>query len=366
MSKKTATKHPIAALSLEITPGQRELLLIPDGDFRSSDGSGRPTEVPAWRMSALIADRVLSRAKSRSAKIVVDYEHQTLRAAENGKPAPASGRIDRQSLRYEAGLGILGVIDWTSRAQEMIDGGEYAYLSPVFPYDAKTGEVLALMHFALTNDPGLDGLDVAALAASYDFSTEEEPHMSLLAKLVASLGLPPQTDEDGALVAVSSLKADAGAIDQLNAKVATLTAQVSAPDPAKFVPVATLTALQGEHTALQGQLAALSAEVSGSKLDKIIADGLAAGKLTPATESWARDLGKKDVAALTSFLTAASVVVTPGKTQTDGKKPEGQLDVDDSQAVANAALTYQVEQAGKGISISTVAAVAHVSKMKEA
>lgn len=323
MPKNKSSKPPIAALSLEIKPGQREQLLIPDGEFRSSDGSGRPTEVPAWRMSALIADRVLARAKSRSAKIVVDYEHQTIRAAENGKPAPASGRIDRQSLRYEAGLGILGVIDWTKSAQEMIDADEYAYLSPVFPYDAKTGDVLALMHFALTNDPGLDGLTVAALSAFADFSTEEEPHMSLLQKLLASLGLADNTNEEAALATVASLKAKVGEIDGLNAKVATLSAQVGSPDPAKFVPIATLSALQGEHAALQGQLVALSAEVNGGKLDKIVTDGLAAGKLTPATEAWARDLGKANLAQLSAFLSAAPVIVAPNTTQTNGQGDGG-------------------------------------------
>jgi len=322
MSKKT-TKPPLAVLSLEIKPGQRELLLIPDGEFCSSDGSGRPVEVPAWRMSSLIAERVLARAKARDTKIVVDYEHQTLRAAENGKPAPAAGRIDRQSLRYEAGIGILGVIDWTRRAQKMIDGGEYAYLSPVFPYDYQTGEVLALMHFALTNDPGLDGLSVAALSAFADFSTEEEPHMTLLQKLLASLGLAESTGEDGALAAVAAMKAKAVEIDGLNAKVASLSAQVSAPDPAKFVPIATLSALQSEHATLQSQLATLTAEVSGGKLEKVVADGLAAGKLTPATEPWARDLGKKDLAALTAFITAAPVVIKPGETQTGGAGDAG-------------------------------------------
>lgn len=321
--KRKTNKPPIAALSLEIKSGQREQLLIPDGDFRSSDGSGRPVEVLAWRMSALVAERVLARAKSRSAKIVVDYEHQTIRAAENGKPAPASGRIDRQSLRYEPGLGILGAIEWTKRAQEMIDAGEYAYLSPVFPYDEQTGEVLALMHFALTNDPGLDGLTVAALSAFADFSTEEEPHMSLLQKLLASLGLADNTNEEAALATVASLKAKAGEIDGLNAKVATLSAQVGSPDPAKFVPVATLSALQGEHATLQTKFVALQAEVSGSKLDKVVEDGLGAGKLTPATEAWARDLGKSNLAQLSAFLDAAPVIAAPGQTQTNGKGEGG-------------------------------------------
>lgn len=361
MNRKT-NKPPIAALSLEIKSGQREQLLIPDGDFRSSDGSGRPSEVPAWRMSALVADRVLSRAKSRSAKIVVDYEHQTLRAAENGKPAPASGRIDRQSLRYESGLGILGAIEWTKRAQEMIDAGEYAYLSPVFPYDDQTGDVLGLMHFALTNDPGMDGLTVAALSAFSDFLNEEEPHMTLLQKLLASLGLADNTNEDVALTAVAALKAQASEVAGLKTNVATLSAQVGAPDPAKFVPIATLSALQGEHADLQGKLAALTAEVSGGKLEKIVADGLAAGKLTPATEGWARDLGKKDVAALSAFIAAAPVVVTPGETQSGGQAAAGDLDLNDASAVALSAQLYQAEMSGKGINITTVQAVAHVSK----
>lgn len=351
MPKNKSSKPPIAALSLEIKPGQREQLLIPDGEFRSSDGSGRPTEVPAWRMSALIADRVLARAKSRSAKIVVDYEHQTIRAAENGKPAPASGRIDRQSLRYEAGLGVLGVIDWTKRAQEMIDAGEYAYLSPVFPYDEQTGEVLALMHFALVNDPGLDGLTVAALSAFADFSTEEEPHMSLLQKLLASLGLADNTNEEAALATVASLKAKVGEIDGLNAKVATLSAQVGSPDPAKFVPIATLSALQGEHAALQGQLVALSAEVSGGKLDKIVTDGLAAGKLTPATEAWARDLGKSNLAQLSAFLSAAPVIVAPNTTQTNGQGDGGKTTavLSAEQKTVAAALGLTTEQFISGV-----------------
>lgn len=368
MSKRKTAKPPVAALTLEIKPGQREVLLIPDGEFRSSDGSGRPAEVDAWRMSAQIAQRVIARAQSRKAKMVVDYEHQTIRAAENGKPAPAAGRIDRSSLRYEAGVGILGAIDWTKRAQSFIDDEEYAYLSPVFPYDEKTGEVLALMHFALTNDPGLDGLTVAALSSAYaDFSTEEEPHMTLLQRLLASLGLADNTSEDAALTTVASLKAQADEVTGLNAKVATLTAQVATPDPAKFVPVATLTALQGEHTAVKSQLVALQAEVSDGKLDKLVTEGLGNGKLTPATEPWARDLGKKDFAALTAFLAAAPVVVKPGETQTGGEGGKGGgIDLNDGEAIAALAAQYQGEQAAKGITISTVQAVAHVTKKQGA
>ncbi len=128
------------------------------------------------------------------------------------------------------------------------------------------------------------------------------------------------------------------------------------------MPVATLTALQGENATLQGKLTALTAEVEGGKLDKIVADGLTAGKLTPATEAWARDLGKKDIAALSAFLGAAPVVAKPGETQTGGSKPAGGVETGDSQALADLAVKYQAEQAALGITISTVQAVAHVSK----
>ena len=132
--------------------------------------------------------------------------------------------------------------------------------------------------------------------------------MDLLKKLLAALGLAETVTEAEALSAVAGLKSN----------VAALSAQVGAPDPSKFVPVATLSALQVEHASLNERFAALHAEVAGGKLEKVIADGKAAGKLTPATEAWARDLGKTDLAALSAFLEAAPVVVTPGKTQTNG------------------------------------------------
>lgn len=145
-------------------------------------------------------------------------------------------------------------------------------------------------------------------------------------------------------------------------QIATLSARVENPDPAKFVPIATLTSLQAEHADLQGRFAALSAEIDGAKLDKLIVDALAAGKLTPATEAWARSLGKKDFAALAALIDVAPIVIKPGSTQTGGNAQGGPVDVNDGAAIAKAALAYQVEQAGKGLTISTVDAVAHITK----
>lgn len=131
----------------------------------------------------------------------------------------------------------------------------------------------------------------------------------MLKKLLAALSLQETATEAEALSAVAALKTN----------VASLTAQAAAPDPAKFAPIATLTALQGENAGLQTKLAALQAEVDGGKLDTLINAAKAAGKITPATEPLMREIGKKDYAALSALIDASTPVVTPGRTQSGGQ-----------------------------------------------
>lgn len=314
--KRTSSKKPtialaIAALAVDLAAGApADFRIIPAGSFRSWDG--RPTECPAWVCDQAAGEAIVADLNARASARVIDYEHATLHAKQSGAAAPAAGWFKAAEWRAD-GVWLIGV-DWTALAAQRIADKEYRFVSPVFTYDAATGRVEKLLHAALTNDPGLDGLtDLAALAAAlFSQPTEQHPEdsMTLLQKLLAALGLAENVTEAEALAAVAGLKTN----------VATLTAQVgAAPDPAKYVPIATLSALQGEHATLQGQFAALQAEVTGGKLDKVVADGLAAGKLTPATEAWARDLGKKDMAALTAYLAAAPVVAAPGATQTGGQ-----------------------------------------------
>lgn len=178
----------------------------------------------------------------------------------------------------------------------------------------------------------------------------------MLKKLLAALSLQETATEAEALAAVAALKTN----------VATLTAQIDTPDPTKFAPMATLTALQGENAGLQTKVAALQAELDGGKLDRLISDAKAAGKITPATEPMMREIGKKDFAALSALIDASTPVVKPGETQTGGKGQGGDTDLQDGNAIAQAALSYQTEQAAKGITVSTVQAVAHVTKQKGA
>lgn len=299
----------IAALGVELSPGKApaDFRIIPAGEFRSWDG--RPAECAAWVCTEEDGLRIVADLNRRTSPRVIDYEHATLHAKKAGSAAPAAGWFKSAEWRAD-GVWLIGV-DWTAQAAQVIADKEYRFVSPVFSYDPITGRVQQLLHAALTNDPGLDGLtDLAALAAEFFTPTTplEDSMNELLKKLLAALGLQETATEVEALAAVANLKTN----------VASLSALVATPDPAKFVPVATLSALQGEHADLQGKFAALQAEINGGKLDKIIADGLAAGKLTPATEAWARDLGKANLAQLSAFIEAAPVVAKPGDTQTGG------------------------------------------------
>jgi phage I-like protein len=315
----------LASLTAELTAPKREVRLLPAGVFRAADGSGRPKDAPAWRIDAASAAALIARFNTRADQRVIDYEHATLTAADKGGFAPAAGWFGTLEWRDPATgsgqadeLGGLYAIDveWTPQAAAMIGNREYRYLSPVFQYD-RDGTVLNLLHAGLTNNPGLDGLtDLAALtahlSAHFHLFNEETPTMDLK-KLLAALALAETTSESEALAAVAALKAKA---DASAGQIAALTAQVSQPDPAKYVPIATV-------TDLQGQVAALTAEKIEREVDALLQVGLSDGRILPSMEGWARDLGKKDVAALKGYLDNASPVAALSGTQTGGKPASG-------------------------------------------
>ncbi|HFP6343698.1 TPA: phage protease, partial [Klebsiella pneumoniae] len=84
-------KTHIASLSQVISAANRGVIqLLPAGTFRAGDG--RPAECPdGWFIDATIAASLIAAADARQTPYVIDYEHQTLRSAKNGLPAPASG-----------------------------------------------------------------------------------------------------------------------------------------------------------------------------------------------------------------------------------------------------------------------------------
>ena len=295
-------------------PAPGRIQLFPVGEFSARDG--RPgtlkgVNVKAWIITPTIAAAVVARWQARETPLVVDYEHQTMNAAENGKPAPAAGWIE--SLEMEPD-GLYATVKWTDAARAFIQADEYRYISPVFTFDPETGAVLELKSAALTNYPALDGLAPVAARA------EDAPPMKkeMLEALRSFFGLAADADEDAVFAA---LKAQGDG--------QTLTAMLTAakeatPDPAKFVPAELFTAEQAKAATFaakvkelegSGTIAALTAEI-----DAAIADG----RLSKACEAWAKATAKTHPDAVKSYI-ASSVppIAALTSTQTGGTPPTG-------------------------------------------
>lgn len=156
MTSPTSTAEPLKAAG-------KEIRIMPAGVFRANDG--RPAGLPGWRIDAAIAARIVADLASRD-ELVIDYEHQSLLAKQNGHPVPAAGWFGRVAWREGQGLFAVDV-KWTAKARQMIAASEYRYISPVFTYNDATGEVDRLLNISLTNTPGLNSLtDLAGLSSS--------------------------------------------------------------------------------------------------------------------------------------------------------------------------------------------------------
>jgi phage I-like protein len=323
----------IAACSYLLAVGDSNLAtvqLTPAGKFLPSDG--RPMSVPGWNIDMAVATKVISRFRARKTPLVIDYEHQTLHKEANGQPAPAAAWI--KDLEWRDGAGLFATVELTSKARQAIQDGEYKYFSPVFRFDARTGDVLEIEMGAITNTPAIHGMDALALRAAACFGlTNEEPEVNknLLSCVITLLALASSTTEADAVAALTA-RLQEDPLDPLRQALgcdaksdqATLVAACTAmktgqvkPDPSKFVPIATLTALQTEMASLSARLALRDQNDLEVQLQEALADG----RLLPAMEPWARDLGKTNVAALTSYLAAAAPIAALTKTQTNGQSP---------------------------------------------
>ncbi|EHT8643054.1 phage protease [Salmonella enterica] len=336
-------KTCIAALSIsltaEATPVTR-VRIFPAGEFRSNDG--RPKECPAWVMNAACAQRLIAAAASKKTDYSFDYEHQTLRAVTNGKPAPASAWF--KSLEWVEGDGLYAVdVDWTAAASQMIAAREYRYLSPMFDYHPVTGEVGQLINVALTNLPALEELDEGVIAAASRLAAtsstfpentamDEEQIAYLLSQLRWILNLPEtstaadiKTELEKIITAISGGQGMAAAsVDLLamlttaadrDARIAEQAAQIAdlsqrVYDPAKFVPVAALTQMQAQY-------AQTITESGSQEVEQLITAALSDRRLLPGElETWARDLGQKDPAALKAYLEKAPPMAALNRMQT--------------------------------------------------
>jgi phage I-like protein len=293
--------------------------IFPAGEFGAPLGALMGGMGP-WRLTDAAAAALIARVQARVNDLVVDFEHQSLLAASNGQPAPAAGWIAPDTLVWHKDAGLFAhPVRWTDRAAAMIAGGEYRYLSPVFTFDPQTGTPLDLINVALTNNPAIDGMQPVMLAAAASaFIRGHGPLLPegpvMLKELRELLQLADENPTDAQVAAATQrLKQK---LDEVATEVAALKAQPQSPDPEKFVPVAAL-------KAVQDKLGALLARESERDVRDLIEPALTDGRLLPAQEAWARDLGKANLAALKQYLESAQPIAALRGSQTGGKGQAG-------------------------------------------
>src|SRR5690606_9272276 len=139
---------------------------------------------------------------------------------------------------------------------------------------------------------------------------------------------PADATEEQIMAAIAANAASAAAINQVAAAaglqtgaeataictaVATAVANAARPDPAKFVPIEQVTALQAQVVELQNGSTKDKAETAVNK-------AIEEGRLAPALRDWALSLHASDAAKFEQFVANAPVVLKPGQ-QLAGKQP---------------------------------------------
>ncbi|HDO1314637.1 phage protease [Aeromonas veronii] len=336
------------------------LQLLPVGPFKARDG--RPFDVPGghWQLDKSIATTLINRAKALGQDILIDYDHQTLHIEKTGKEAPAAGWFNGDEIEWREGLGLFINPRWTDRAAAMVAAKEYRFLSAVFPYDAQ-GRPLELRMAAITNDPGVVGMQALAALSALPPKTNQSGQLATVTKeipmneamlaLLAKLGIQVEegselTVEQGqaALSALDSLQSAAGKTASAEAALAALKAQPVQQggqiDLAKYVPVAT-------YNALVTEVATLSAKVETTDAATLIKEARTQGKVVAAEEEYLTAYAaQKGVAALKALLEPRPAIAALSASQTTQvtlpeKKGDAVLSADDKYAADQLGISYE-------------------------
>ncbi|MDD3535370.1 MAG: phage protease [Candidatus Cloacimonetes bacterium] len=136
----------VLSFSQGVDGAPNEIHIVPIGDYPQR----------GFRITREDCYDIIRNFKAFGIKLVIDFEHQSLNAADNGQPAPAAGWISSLELREN---GVYATqVEWTEEAREMIKAKKYAYVSPVLVFNDNDPHTNAwigcsLHSVALTNTP---------------------------------------------------------------------------------------------------------------------------------------------------------------------------------------------------------------------
>ncbi|WP_306148913.1 MULTISPECIES: phage protease [unclassified Roseibium] len=330
--------------------------LLPAGSFTCRDGRG-----PFHAGDVAALEAVLAQTKQHLAAtdMMVDYDHQSILSAVEGVggTAKAAGWIKAFEIRDD---GIYGQVDWTDAASAAIKAREYRYISPLFTVEKSSGRVMALRNAALVNMPALD---LEAIAAR--FTPSHLPHSKdfPMDQIALALGLEAQASEADILAAIakqtSNLEALAlaagfskdSSFEAIAAAIKTAQ-ESSAPDPAKYVPI-------DQVAAMQADLATLKSSLAEDKAEDLVTAAIADGKLSPALKDWGLELCKTDPARFEAFAASAPQLTSA---QLGDKKREEASEARDPVELAAAASAHQAKLAENGQVIDIAAAVSAIQE----
>lgn len=363
--KSSSHRVAIAACSFALTT-QSEIQVLPAGEFHSIDG--RPINAPCWLTNADIAARLIADINALANPLVIDYEHQTYLAADNGQPAPAAGWF--KSLRWEEGVGLFACVEWTARATAHIEAGEYRFISPVITYNPTSGAVTKLLNAALTNNPAIEGMEAVSARLSAQLNSPETLTMDiedLLDNLRYFFNLPTLASNDEVAAqlekAVTLIKASDMA-DGIAMNTLGIVGLSQTRSNELVLLRAELTTHTTALTAAQAELTALKTASHAKQVTDLVTTALTAHKISPAQKDAMTELGMNNLALLTRVLESAVPIVAKGEV---APVVQGvMMDISDPVALSVAAQAYQSSEALAGRNINIAAAVQHVSSINQA
>lgn len=314
-----------ASIDKEIdADGNGYIQIFPAGRFYAKDNR----KPDGWKLTKEIAESLIATAQKQEDDYLIDYEHQTLYAASNGKPVIAAGWF--KNLEYREDEGLFAKVKWNAAAVEAIKNDEYRYISPTFEAD-KDGNVVSLFNVALTNVPAIDGM--AKVVALSELIEAKRSRANFLTELKSLVDSATGLSEDQLVGAVREminqvhwLSQDQTGLEAPNTKnpseAKTDNQQdVATPDPSKFVPIEMF-------NEVKEQLGTLLSTQKAEALNIIVEEALQDGKLTPAQKSWALTLGQQNLESLKQYISSAPVLTPIGRTQSGGKQSVAALSQD--------------------------------------
>lgn len=329
-----------------------EIQLFPMGTVQGRDGRGPWALVDQAHAEAVIA---ATRALVGPQDMMIDYDHQAVFAVGPGKggQAEAAGWLPLDTLVARPD-GIWGRPSWTSAAAAKLADKAYRYLSPYFGSDKESGRLTRIFNVGLVNQPAIREI---AAAASVDLNpSETQGNTAPMKTVLTALGLKADATEAEACASVAALTQAAASAEQLAAAAtapialalglkpeatgeevvaaATAAAAGGTPDPAKFVPIATLTQVTDKLKVINEERATAAVDTA-----------TAAGKLTPdpETRKWALDYFAKDEAGFAAFVQRQPAVLPAGQSKAAGKVDGGKVQLTDEDRQACAALGVSEE-----------------------